>query len=152
MNTKIKRTHHWALRPTLENYEKTVRFYTELLGFTIEDEWIADFSGFDMPCAMLNDGNGMMIEIFAGGKNDQMPIGAIPHICFETDCLEELMEEFKKAGYPSTDPNGNIIDVPFIDYDMKKDKGQLVWRCAFILGPCHEVIELLNDVTNKRKV
>ena len=36
----INGIHHTALRPTKENYEHTVNFYTTVLGFTVQKEWV----------------------------------------------------------------------------------------------------------------
>ena len=58
-----------------------------------------------MKCAMIHPGDGIMIEIFGGGQENDKPVGAIPHMCYEADDVTAIMEKLKDAGYPSTDPN-----------------------------------------------
>ena len=36
MSNWIDGVHHIALKPTVEQYEKTVEFYTQLLGFEVK--------------------------------------------------------------------------------------------------------------------
>lgn len=63
------RTHHSALRPTAENFDRTVQFYTDILGFQTDKAWTTFFNqGKPMKCAMIHPGDGIMIEIFGGGQ------------------------------------------------------------------------------------
>ena len=39
MSNWIDGVHHIALKPTVEQYEKTVEFYTQLLGFEVKRSW-----------------------------------------------------------------------------------------------------------------
>ena len=39
MSQWIDGVHHIALKPTAEQYEKTVEFYTQLLGFEVKKSW-----------------------------------------------------------------------------------------------------------------
>ena len=145
MNQPVKRTHHTALRPTKENFERTLAFYTELLGFTADDQWIWNNEGREIPCAMVNPGDGVMIEIFGGGSSDQMPIGSYPHVCYEADDVIGLMQKLEAAGYGATDPQGEPSPQVYTDY-LLRESPRILWRCAFIKGPCGEVIEFLQDL------
>lgn len=146
MKSTVSRTHHTALRPTKENFEKTLFFYTHVLGFSVDSQWIWQNGEREIPCAMVNPGDGVMIEIFGSGSSDAMPVGAYPHVCYEVADVAETMKKLNDAGYPATDPNGNLFPEVYSDYEMC-DTPRILWRCAFVQGPCGEIIEFLQDLS-----
>lgn len=56
------------------------------------------------------------------------------------------MKYLKQNGYPSTNPMGVICEELYTDFVMYKDLN-MVWRCVFIVGPCGEMIEFLQDIS-----
>ncbi len=145
MEKRISGTHHTALRPTKENYDKTVRFYTDLLGFTIDRQWTGILNGQKTECCMIDTGNNVLIEIFGNGKSDALNPGAIPHVCYASDDIPSLMADLAQAGYPPVDPRGNLIDIPYEDMVLCEDPYYAL-RVAFIKGPCGELIEFTTEL------
>lgn len=147
MSKLINGTHHTALRPTKENYQRTVSFYTDVLGFTIQKEWEGQINGVEMKCCMVDTGDGSLIEIFGNGKSDVLNIGAIPHVCYKTDQVPAVMEAAAKAGYAATDAKGNPAEKSYEDVVLS-EKPYYAMRMAFIVGPCGEMIEFVTELSN----
>ena len=59
MSQWIDGVHHIALKPTAEQYEKTVEFYTQLLGFEVKKSW----GDPQRPCLMVSCGDNSCLEI-----------------------------------------------------------------------------------------
>lgn len=59
-SAKLSGTHHTTLRPTKENYQRTVSFYTDVLGFTIQKEWKRQMNGVKMKCCMVDTDDGSL--------------------------------------------------------------------------------------------
>lgn len=62
MSQWIDGVHHIALKPTAEQYEKTVEFYTQLLGFEVKKSW----GDPQRPCLMVSCGDNSCMEILNG--------------------------------------------------------------------------------------
>lgn len=81
----IKGIHHVALKCCgVEEFEKTVGFYRDVLGLTVKRVWGAGTEA----GAMLDTGSGLM-EIFANGVK-RLPQGAIRHLAFAGFCVDSL--------------------------------------------------------------
>lgn len=127
MEQKIFGVHHIALKACgLEAYEKTLQFYTEILGMPVVRTW-GEGTGVG---TMLDIGGGMM-EIFANGENDPGQ-GAIRHMAFAVKDVDACVEAVRAAGYEITvEPND--IEIP--------SNPPLPARIAFCIGPVGEEIE-----------
>lgn len=145
MKKLITGTHHTALRPTKENYDRTVRFYTDVLGFAVQKEWVGNLGGGEMKCSMIDTGDGTLIEIFGNGRSDELNIGSIPHVCYASDDVPAVMEAAAKAGYQPTDARGNPTDKPYEDMVLNENPYYAL-RVAFIVGPCGELIEFTTEL------
>ncbi len=99
-----------------------------------------------VPCAMVDAGDGVCIEIFGNGSSDEIKIGTYPHMCYEVEDIENIMKYLNKKGYASTDSMGNLQKELYIDFTMSKECN-IIWRCGFIVGPCGEIIEFLQDMS-----
>ncbi len=124
--------HHLALRAF--DFDATVRFYTEGLGFRRAYGWGEG----DGRAVMLDVGDGNYLEIFAGGKPvpDDAPEGAWLHVAFRVADTDAALASAVAAGARTTvEP----ISVP-IDGDRP-----LVFRVAFCKGLNGEVIEFFNN-------
>lgn len=125
MSSKIQGVHHIAVKPTAEQYEKTVAFYTDLLGMEI----LRKFGDPQRPNMMVSCGDNSCMEIL-GSETEIAPGGPLAHIAFATDCVDEIVELVRQNGYRvKTEPK---------DIDM----GENGSRIAFIEGPTGEEIEL----------
>ena len=79
MSQWIDGVHHIALKPTAEQYEKTVEFYTQLLGFEVKKSW----GDPQRPCLMVSCGDNSCMEIL-NGEEPAAKGGALDHIAFAT--------------------------------------------------------------------
>lgn len=127
MSGMIHGVHHIALKPTREQYGKTVSFYTQLLGMTVKQSW----GDPDCPCLMVSCGDNSCMEILPQPSGFTCPkTGPLAHIAFATDKVDELIEAVRAAGYP--------IHVEPKDVQL----GESESRIAFFYGPTGEEIEL----------
>lgn len=124
MSKLIDGVHHIALKPTPAQYERTVAFYTQLLGFEVKRSW-GDPA---RPCLMLSCGDNTCMEILSG-EQPAPSHGALDHIAFATSHVDELIEKARQAGYE--------IAVEPKDLELA---GSPV-RIAFCYGPVGEYIE-----------
>jgi glyoxylase I family protein len=111
---------------TKEEFEKAKSFYLDILGFNIVREWPEGI--------MIDYGNGML-EIFSNGSGIKTK-GALRHIAFATDNVDEMVDIVKKAGYEVfIEPNDIII----------KSEPEFKARMAFCFGPLGEEIEFFQE-------
>ncbi len=126
MGNLIKGVHHIAVKPTAEQYQKTVEFYTQLLGMEVKRSW----GDPQRPCLMVSCGDNTCIEILSSGN--EIPAGGpLAHIAFATDQVDEIIEKVREAGYEITNEPA--------DANLG---GEMPIRIAFFYGPTHEHIEL----------
>lgn len=120
--------HHISLKcGTPEEFDKAKAFYIELLGFTKVREWPEGI--------MIDFGNGML-EIFCNGAGIKTK-GALRHIAFATDNVDEMIDKIKSAGYEVfIEPNNIVI----------KSEPEFHARMAFCFGPLGEEIELFQEL------
>lgn len=131
MSKLIKGIHHVALTPTPANYDKTVHFYTAVLGM----EPVRSWGEGDHRAVMVSTGDNSVMEIMSTGKSDVLPEGPYPHVAFETDAVDELVELVRKEGYEiTTEPK---------DVDIPAEPVYAV-RVAFCKGPAGEIIEFFH--------
>lgn len=125
MSARISGVHHIAIKPTAEQYEKTVDFYTRVLGMEIVKKW----GDPTQPCLMVSCGDNTCMEIL--GSESELPRGgAIDHMAFATDKVDEIIEQVRAEGYQVTvEPFDTEIDGTPI-------------HIAFFFGPTNENIEL----------
>ena len=128
MGKLISGVHHIALRcKGVDEFDKTVRFYSETLGMDIVRCW-GEGSGSGI---MLDTGDGSLMEIFADA-DEKLPQGAIRHFALRASDVDAVVKAVCDAGYEITmEPNDIVIEseVPFPA------------RIAFAIGPAGEEIE-----------
>lgn len=121
----IQGVHHIAVKPTAEQYQETVDFYTKLLGFEVKKSW----GDPQRPCLMVSCGDNSCMEIL--GSDSEIPAGGpLAHIAFATDKVDEIIEKVRQAGYQVTN---EPADASLDGMDI---------RIAFFYGPTNEHIEL----------
>jgi glyoxylase I family protein len=125
--------HHVAIRAS--DFEATVKFYTEGLGFRRRYGWGEG----DKRAIMLDTGDGNYLEVFAGGKRptgEEPPEGAILHFALR---VADTNTAFAKAVAAGARPTMEPKDVPIEgDYPV-------TFRIAFVKGPDGEVIEFFQN-------
>ena len=132
--------HHLAIRAF--DFDATLRFYIEGLGFEIAYGWGEDARNRgerDTRAAMLDTGDGNYVEVFAGGierPNQEAPEGAILHYALRTSNCDAALERARRAGAvvtmePKTVPVGG---------EPPRD-----FRIAFVRGLDGEVIEFFQN-------
>lgn len=123
----IKGLHHISMKcATKEEFEKAKSFYLGLLGFSIVRQW---------PQGIMIDLGNTRLEIFCNG-NGVKDLGAIRHMAFATDDVEEIVAKVKDAGYEVfIEPKDIVID----------SDPEFHARMAFCFGPLGEQIEFFKE-------
>lgn len=123
--------HHVALRAS--DLERAIRFYTKALGFHVIARWQ---EGSEI-IAMLDTGNGTVLEIFHGGasgeRNWDKTAGAMFHLAF---CVEDVDTAFYRALQ-----HGATGKIPPQDVDLPAQPRVLKVHNAFVYGLDGEVLE-----------
>jgi glyoxylase I family protein len=127
--------HHVAIR--VVDFDRTLGFYTQGLGFRKVVEWGEG----DKRACMLDTGDGNYLEVFAGAERpagDAAPEGTIIHLALRAANCDLALERARSFGAQVTmEPKSVAVfgDPP------------ISIRIAFFKGPDGEVIELFqNDV------
>ena len=121
--------HHIAMNAY--DIDKTVRFYTEGLGFSVYNTWYKENG--EIAGVMLESGDGAIFEIFPGGAKEQ-PTGILAHIALRTDDCDKAAKAVKALGAQITiEPKDIVIN--------GKEK-VIPARIMFFKGPDGETIEL----------
>ncbi|OXM84818.1 VOC family protein [Paenibacillus rigui] len=98
--------HHVALRAY--NFEATVQFYKEGLGFTEANHWGEG----DKRVVLLDSGDGNYLEVFAGGTDEQPPAGSYFHVAFRSEDVDAAVQAAVAAGAVVTvEPKDVILGV-----------------------------------------
>ena len=124
--------HHVAIRA--RDFDKTVKFYTEGLGFTPKIAWGEDTKR----AVMLDTGDGNYLEVFAGG-GEPKPEGSILHFALRTGNCDAAVERARAAG--------GLVTVEAKDVEIQSTPQRTPVRLAFVKGPDGEVIEFFQNET-----
>lgn len=119
--------HHVAIR--VHDFDASVKFYTEVLGFTERVRW----GDGDKRGILLDTGDGNYLEIFAGGTPGPKPEGAFLHLALRTDNVDAAVGVARAAG----------MEVTVEPKDVSL--GPVTARVAFFKGPDGEIIELFQE-------
>lgn len=123
--------HHVAIRTS--EWDRTIRFWTEALGFQVAIEWGEE----PRRACMLDTGDGNYLEVF---ERDPVPggvpsEGAILHFCFRADDCDAALERARAAGAEVTvEPKEVAIGAAGVPV-----------RLAFFKGPNGEICELFQN-------
>jgi glyoxylase I family protein len=122
--------HHVAIKAS--NFEKTVAFYTEGLGFVERHRWGEG----DKRAILLDTGDGNYLEVFAGGSKERKADESILHMAFRTNDVAAALEAARAAGAEVTIETKDVV---------VGDNPPTPIRIAFFKGPDGEVIELFQS-------
>ncbi len=125
--------HHVAIRA--HDFDASVKFYTEALGFTEKIAWGEG----DGRAIMLDTGDGNYLEIFANAKPGEKPEGSIIHFALRTSDADGAIERARTAG-------ANVTVEPK-DVEIQSRPQPTPVRLAFFEGPDGETIELFQNET-----
>lgn len=125
--------HHIAIR--VSDFDASVRFYTQVLGFVEKISWGEP----NKRAIMLDTGDGNYLELFAGGSKDPKPEGMVLHFALRTDNCDAALQLARAAGMQVTmEPKD--VEIP--------SQPPTPVRIAFCKGPDGEVIEFFqNELT-----
>ena len=122
--------HHVAIKA--HNFERTVKFYTEGLGFKQRFGWGEG----DRRAVLLDTGDGNYLEVFAGGPDELKPVGTILHIALRTNNVDEAVAAAVTAGAVLTiEPRDVVLG----------DNPPTPVRIAFVKGFDGEEIEFFQS-------
>lgn len=121
--------HHIGI--TTRDIEKSINFYTTVLGFKETKAWGEG----EKRIVMLENDDGACLELFADGTN-LLPEGAFRHLALKVDNTRELFEKVKEYG-------AEIVSEPR-DLDLPTQPPVPV-TLAFFKGPDGEIIELFQE-------
>lgn len=133
--------HHLGLR--VSNYEKSIKFYTEVLGMKI---------AFDTPhpwepevdhITFIDTGDGNFFEIFNGAKEssagfDEYRAGTFFHVGFRSNNVDAVAERARKAGV-------KILLEPVDVHLLGRDGSEWDVRATYLEGPDGEQVEFLQE-------
>jgi glyoxylase I family protein len=131
-NKKIKGCgfHHLSIK--VKDLEKSIKFYTEVLGFVLKASWGKP----PKRTVLLDTGDGNYFEISQREQNQEWGEGIFRHIALRANDTNSAIKIAKKAGAEVTiEPR---------DVTLKNDPPIPV-RIAFFKGPDGELIELFQN-------
>ena len=122
--------HHLALR--VRDFDKSIKFYSEVLGFKSKIVFPHPWDKNTRKIAMMETGDGNYMEIFSDGPDNLKTDGVFFHVAFRTDNVDAVIERVKKAGF-------EVIMEP---KDVPLECGTpTIMRTAFVKGPDGEELE-----------
>ena len=121
--------HHMAMR--VKDFDKTLRFYSDVLGMPVAKAWGAAGSR----AAMLDTGSGDYIEVFEG-RTAAAESEQVLHFALRVEDCDAVTETVRSAGSRITTEPKNV--------DIPADPVYPV-RISFFEGPDGEIVELFQE-------
>ncbi len=129
----IKGTHHVSLKCNgVEQYDRCVKYYTEVLGMEILRCWGPD----GKTGCMLDTGNSIL-EIFGTGSVSE-ETGAVNHFALATDDVDACVEASINYGLKVKIEPGNVTIPCKVPFPLRR---------AFVIGPVGEEIEFFAELS-----
>ena len=123
----IKGLHHVSI--TVTDFDATLEYYTKGFGFTQSSAW--DRGGGER-AAMLDMGNGAMLEVFSGRTTEPGEDGIIAHIALASDDTDADFERAVAAGA--------VVQMEPTTVNLPGDPPTPI-RIAFVRGLDGDVVE-----------
>ncbi|MBS6194299.1 MAG: VOC family protein [Clostridiales bacterium] len=126
---------HIALRAA--DIERSIKFYTEALGFTVKARWGEG----DSQIALVDAGDGRCLEIFHAGVKDEKcsesKAGEFFHVAFSVESADDAFHRALEFG-------AEVKTAP-ADADIPAVPQVIPVRIAFVYGPDGETIEFFQN-------
>ena len=126
---KLSGFHHVAMN--VKDFDKSVQFYTKILGMAKGKSWETA----PKRAIMLDAGNGNFVELFESADSTAES-GTILHFALRTGDCDGLLARVREYGAE--------ITMEAADVDIQSDPVYPV-RIAFFKGPDGEIIELFQE-------
>lgn len=124
--------HHVALR--VVDFDKSLQFYTEGLGLKITCTW-GEGNG---RVVMLDMGDGGILEMFAGGTEEERSNPHYLHLAFRVDDVDAAFQTALAAG-------ATVKSEPKVVPVVAKPENVNI-NCGFVYGPSGEQLEFFRFV------
>ena len=125
--------HHVCLKT--RDWERTMRFYRDVLGCTEKIAWRAA----PERAVMLDTGGGNYVEVFEDLAYQPAPDGSIAHFALRTSKLDEVAERVRAFGATIT------MEPKDVTIATTNGAGPVPVRIFFCTGPNGEVIEFFQN-------
>lgn len=131
-NKKVKGCGFHHLSMSVRDLEKSIKFYTEALGFEERVSW----GDTKKRTVLLDTGDGNYFELSQGEPDQEYGEGVFKHIALRTDDCKAAVEQARTGGAEVT--------VETRDVNLRSDP-PIPIRIAFFKGPDGELIELFQN-------
>ena len=131
-NKKIKGCGFHHLSMNVRDLNKSIKFYTEALGFVEKVSW----GEAPKRTVLLDTGDGNYFEISQADKAQDFEEGVFKHIALRVDDCKSAIELARKAGAEVT--------METRDIDLSSEPSIPI-RIAFFKGPDGEIVELFQN-------
>lgn len=125
--------HHVCIKT--RDWERTMRFYRDVLGCTENIAWRAA----PERAVMLDTGGGNYVEVFEDLAYHPAPDGSIAHFALRTSKLDEVAERVRAFGAKIT------MEPKDVTIATTNGAGPVPVRIFFCTGPNGEVIEFFQN-------
>jgi catechol 2,3-dioxygenase-like lactoylglutathione lyase family enzyme len=125
--------HHVCIKT--KDWERTMRFYRDVLGCTEKIAWRAA----PQRAVMLEAGGGNYVEVFEDLAYRPAPDGSIVHFALRTSRLDEVADRVRAYGAPIT------MEPKDVTIATTNGAGPVPVRIFFCTGPNGEVIEFFQN-------
>jgi len=128
--------HHICIKT--RDWDRTMRFYQETLGFKVKLAW----SKAPQRAVMLDPGDGNYVEVFEDLAYVPAPNGSLHHVALRTTRLDDVTERVRATGAKIT------MEPKSLTIEGTNGIGNVPVRISFCEGPNGETIEFLqNELT-----
>jgi glyoxylase I family protein len=127
--------HHVCVKT--RDWERTLRFYRDVLGCTVKIAW--NFRETGRRAIMLDTGDGNYMEIFEDPDYVPAPNGAIFHFALRTKQLDAVAAAVRAFGAKIT------VEPKNVTIETTNGAGPIPIRIFFCEGPNGEVIEFFQN-------
>jgi len=125
--------HHVCLKT--RDWDRTMRFYQETLGFTVRIAWRQA----PQRAVMLDAGDGNYLEVFEDPAYEPSPNGVMIHFALRTTRLDAVTERVRAAGAKIT------MEPKDVTIATTNGAGPVPIRISFCEGPGGEIIEFFQN-------
>src|SRR3954468_21876973 len=125
--------HHVCVKT--RDWDQTMRFYRDLLGFREKIAWRAA----PQRAVMLDTGDGNYLEVFEDAAYEASPNGSVLHFALRTSQLDHVAARVRDFGAKIT------MEPKDVTLSTTNGQGSVPIRIFFCEGPSGEVIEFFQN-------